>query len=183
MPITGGTAAQQAVYTNEIATSFDILKPEEWSKLMKSHGNQNAEYFSVISQLGFKVASANETYSHYEDDWVHETVVVAAPIVYNGAGLGGTFTIGAASIPAAGFGDPYIREKDILISQAGNRMYVTDITGTVVTVIPTEVGVTLAAADFVATDELSIVSNASDEGTNQPTGRFSGTRSTLVGFS
>ena len=42
MAITGGTAAVKDVYTNEIATSFDILKPEVWSKLMKSHGNQNA---------------------------------------------------------------------------------------------------------------------------------------------
>jgi len=64
MPITGGTAAQRAVYTNEIATSFDILKPEVWSKLMKAHGNQNAEYFSVIAQLGFKVASAQVLVLH-----------------------------------------------------------------------------------------------------------------------
>ena len=176
MPITGGTAAQQAVYTNEIATSFDILKPEEWSKLMKSHGNQNAEYFSVIAQLGFKVASANETYSHYEDDWIHETVVVGATVNYLAAGVGGNFTIAAASIPPVGQGDPYIRVKDELLTQAGNRVYVTDITGTVVTVVPTEATVTLSAADFVTGDELSIFANGSDEGTNQPAGRFSGTR-------
>lgn len=176
MAITAGTAAVQSTYTHTIATAFDILKPEVWSKLMKSHGGQNAEYFSVIAQLGFKVASKNESYSHYEDDWIHETVLVAAPIVYNAINLGGTFTIGAASIPAAGSGTPYIREKDIVITQAGNRCYVTDITANVVTLIPVVLGVTLAAADFVAADELSIVSNASDEGTNQPASRLSGTR-------
>ena len=49
MPITGpGTAAVNAVYTNEIATSFDILKPDEWSQLMKSHGNQKADYFKKL---------------------------------------------------------------------------------------------------------------------------------------
>ena len=176
MAITGGTAAVKAVYTNEIATSFDILKPEVWSKLMKSHGNQNAEYFNVIAQLGFKVASANETYRHYEDDWIHETVVVAAPINYLAIGVGGNFTIAPVSIPAAGQGDPYIRVKDELITQAGNRVYVTDITANVVTVVPTESTVTLSAADFAAGDELSIFANGSDEGTNQPTGRFSGTR-------
>lgn len=176
MAITAGTAAVKSVYTNEIATSFDILKPEVWSKLMKSHGNQNAEYFSVISQLGFKVASANETYRHYEDDWIHETVQVANPTYAIGAGLVATFDIGLASQPAVGFGNPYIREKDILISQAGTRMYVSDITGIQVSVFPTEAGYQIVAADFGIGDELAIVSNASDEATNQPAGRFSGTR-------
>jgi len=36
--------------------------------------------------------------------------------------------------------------------------------------------VTLSAADFAAADELSIFANGAGEGTNQPTGRFSGTR-------
>jgi hypothetical protein len=177
LAITAGTAAVKATYTNAIATSFDILKPEVWSKMMKSHGNQNAEYFSVISSLGFKVASANETYRHYEDDWIHETVKVTTPITDSaGIGLLAKFTIHADSIDASN--RFYIREKDILISQAGNRMYVTDITGTLVTVVPTEATVQLTKAnlDFNDLDELSIISNASDEATNQPEGRFSGTR-------
>jgi len=66
-----GNTAVQAVYTHEIATSFDILKPEVWSSLMKSHGNQKADYFKMLTSLGFKVPSMNETFRHYEDDWIH----------------------------------------------------------------------------------------------------------------
>ena len=174
--ITAGTAAVQSIYTNEIATSFEFLKPEKWGSLMRSHGNQGADYFSTITALGFKVATKNETYSHFEDDWITETVAIADPVVYGVAGATATFTIGAASIPAAGAGDPYIRVKDTLITQAGNMVYVTDITGIVVTVAPSDTGVTLGATDFVAGDELFITSNANGEGTNQPDSRFSGTR-------
>ena len=111
MPITGpGTAAVNAVYTNEIATSFDILKPDEWSQLMKSHGNQKADYFKMLTSLGFKVAATNQTFSHFEDDWIHETVGAVAPIVIGAAGADTTFVIAPASLDSEN--RFYLRERE-----------------------------------------------------------------------
>jgi len=171
-----GNAAVNSVYTNEIATSFDILKPEVWATLMKSHGNQKAEYFTMLTSLGFKVASSNETYSHYEDDWIHETVGAIAPIVVGAAGADTTFTMSPANLD--GSNRFYLREKDHLLLQNDVRVYVKDIDvstpgAPVVTVSPFDVS---KVATVVAADEMAITSNSSDEGTNQPEGRFSGTR-------
>jgi len=176
-PIVAGHAAVTAVYTNEIATSFDILKPEVWSKLMKSHGNQKAEYFNVIAQLGFKVPSTNETYRHYEDDWVHETVAATNPINVGLAGAATDFVIAPQSLDTSADKRFYLREKDQILLQTGVRAYVTDIdvsnpAAPVVTIFPND---PTAIATVVNGEEYAIFSNASDEGTNQPSGRFSGT--------
>jgi len=171
-----GNTAVQAVYTHEIATSFDILKPEVWSSLMKSHGNQKADYFKMLTSLGFKVPSMNETFRHYEDDWIHETVAAVAPIVVGGAGADTTFTVAPASLDSEN--RFYLRERDHVLLQNGVRAMVKDIdvttpTATVVTISPLDVS---AVAQVTAADELAITTNSFDEGTNQPDGRFSGTR-------
>jgi len=176
MAITAGTASVEAVYTNEIATSFDILKPEVWSQLMKAHGNQKAEYFTMLTSLGFKVATTNETFRHYEDDWIHETVAVTTPINIGAAGADSDFVIAPASLDASN--RFYLRVKDHLLMQDGVRVYVKDIDVTtpsapVVTISPFDV---TAVATPVTGDELAITSNSSDEGTDQPNGRFTGTR-------
>ena len=171
-----GNASVNSVYTNEIATSFDILKPEVWSQLMKSHGNQKAEYFTMLTSLGFKVASTNETFRHYEDDWIHETVGAIAPIVVGAAGADTTFTMSASNLDASN--RFYLREKDHLLLQNGVRVYVKDIDVStpavpVVTVSPFD---PTAVATVTALDEIAITSNSSDECTDQPPGRFTGTR-------
>ncbi len=176
LTISAGTAAVQSIYTNEIAISFDILKPEVWSSLMRSHGGQKSEYFSVITQLGFKVAATNETYSHYEDDWIHETVKAAAPIVIGAAGAATTFVIDPVSLDSDN--RFYVREKDQILLQNGVRVTVNDIdtttpTAPIVTIIPSD---PTATATVLAGEEFAIFSNQSDEGTDQPAGRFSGTR-------
>ena len=176
MPTTGpGTASVDAVYTNEIATSFDILKPEVWSTLMKSHGNQKAEFFTTLTSLGFKVPSTNESYEHYEDDWIHETVGVLSAVV-GGAGADTTFVLAPASLDSNN--RFYVRLRDVLLLQNGVRAYVKDIdvstpTAPVVTVSPFDVA---AVATVTAGDELAIITNAFGEATDQPTGRFTGTK-------
>lgn len=174
MPITAGTAAVEAVYTNEIASSFDILKPEVWASLMKSHGNQKAEYFKTLTSLGFKVASTNESFSHFEDDWIHETVGITTPLVIGAAGADTTFTV--SNVDASN--RYYVRPRDILLLQNGVRAYVKDIDVTipaapVVTISPMDV---TAIATVVDGDEVAIISNGFGEATDQPEGRFSGTR-------
>lgn len=176
LTISAGTAAVQAIYTNEIETSFNILKPDKWAQLMRSHGKQKSEYFSVITQLGFKVAATNETYSHFEDDWIHETVKAAAPIVIGAAGADTTFVIDPQSLDSDN--RFYLREKDAILLQNGVRAYVRDIdtttpTAPVVTISPFD---PTAVATVTAADELAIYTNGADEGTDQPKGRFSGTR-------
>lgn len=172
MPIPGpGTDAVQAVYTHDLVSSFDILKPDVWAKLIRRHGKQGGEFFSTIRALGFSVPTSNEDYSHFEDEWTHETVGVVAPIVVGAAGAVTTFTIAPASIDASG--NFYVRVKDGILLKDGTKVFVTDITGTVVTIAPLLIGDT---ATVVATDELIITDNAHGEGTTQPASRFSGTR-------
>jgi len=166
-----GTGAVNAAYTHDLVSSFDILKPDVWAKLIRRHGRQGAEFFSTIRALGFSVPTNNEDYSHFEDDWIHETVGVVAPIVQGGVGAVTTFTIAPASIDANG--NFYVRVKDDILLKDGTMCYVTDITGTVVTIAPKS---STNTATVVATDELIITSNSNDEGTAQPTSRFSGTR-------
>ena len=121
-----GTAAIEAIYTHDLVSSFDILKPDVWAKLIRRHGKQGGEFFSTIRALGFSVPTSNEDYSHFEDDWIHETIQAVTPIVIGAAGAVTTFTIGPNSIPVNG--NHYIRIKDKL--QLINRVavYVTDIT-------------------------------------------------------
>ena len=176
MAITSGNASVNAIYTNSIVSTFNILKPEQWSQLMKSHGNQNAEYFNVINSLGFKVPTTNETYQHFEDDWIHETVKAVAPIVVGAAGADTTFTIDPANLDSDN--NFYLRAKDTILLQNGVRAYVKSIDVTtpsapVATIAPL---IATDTATVVAGDEMAITSNASGEQTNQPTGRFSGTR-------
>ena len=174
-PITSGNDAVKSIYTNDIVSSFNILKPEKWDALMRSHGNQNAEYFNVINKLGFKVATTNESYSHFEDEWIHETVLAKAPIVVGAAGVVTTFTIDPANLdPDNNF---YLRIKDQVLTQTGVLCYVTaiDISAPAVpvaTIAPLDI---TAVATVIAGDEMAITSNAADEGTTQPEGRFSGT--------
>jgi len=175
LTISAGTAAVQSIYTNEIAISFDILKPEVWASLMRSHGKQKSEYFAAITQLGFKVAATNETFSHREDDWIHETVKALNPAV-GLAGAATTFVIDPVSLDTEK--RFYIREKDQILLQTGVRAYVHDIDTTninapIVTIYPND---PTAIATVTAGDEIAIFSNGSDEGTDQPLGRFSGTR-------
>lgn len=165
-----GKSAVKAVYTSDLVTSFDIIKPEVWASLVKSKGNQ-ADYFNVIASLGFKIPTSNVTYEHFEDDWVHESVAAKAPIVIGAAGAVTTFTVADANVDTNG--NFYVRAKDVLLLQNGTRATVTDITGLVVTIAP------FAAADtatVTAADEMAIITNMFGEGTDQPLGRFSGTR-------
>ena len=174
-----GTAAVQAVYTHDFVSSFDILKPDVWASLIRARGKQGGEFFSTITSLGFKVPTSNENYSHFEDDWIHETVGVVAPINYGAINTGGDFVIAPASLDSDN--QFYLREKDEIILKDGTVCYVTDInvstpSAPVVTIKPLVLGVTLSASNLAAADEIIINTNASDEGTGQPDGRFSGTR-------
>jgi hypothetical protein len=169
--------AVNAVYTHDFVSSFDILKPDVWASLIRARGKQGGEFFSTITSLGFKVPTSNEDYSHFEDDWIHETAGVVGTVVYGAVNLGATFVLEVEAVTNRF----YLREKDEVILKDGTVCYVTDIdvtapTAPVVTIIPLVLGVTLSASNLLAADDLIINTNASDEGTGQPVGRFSGTR-------
>jgi len=166
-----GTSAFRSTYTNDLVSSFDILKPDVWAKLVRSHGKQGAEFFSTIRALGFQVPTSNEDYSHFEDDWIHETTQVTSFSGGATPGVVATFTVG--NVPSSG--QVYIRAKDDMLLATGDVVYVTDVSGTTVTIAPKDS--TLQLDTVVSNlDELVNFSNSNGEGTGQPAGRFSGTR-------
>src|SRR3972149_12008791 len=153
--LAAGTAAVVAEYSHDFVSSFDILKPEKWASLVRARGKQGGEFFSTITSLGFKIPTSNESYSHFEDNWIHELVKVGATINYNAANQGADFTLHANSYIAA-TGEYYVREKDDVLLKDGTLCTVTDIstaTPAVVTIVPKVSGITLSASYFVADDE------------------------------
>jgi hypothetical protein len=157
------------------------LKPDVWASLIRARGKQGAEFFSTITSLGFKVPTSNEDYSHFEDDWIHETIEVKAGSITDSVGAGLSFKFVINNIDSDN--QFYAREKDNILLKTGTLCYITDIdvstpTAPEITAVPADgtLVITTVGGYIADGDEIGITSNASDEGTGQPGSRFSGTR-------
>lgn len=61
------------IYASNIISIFDIDKPERMNTLFRKRGDQGLGYMLLLRSLGFMEPTAQTTFTHTEDDWIHQT--------------------------------------------------------------------------------------------------------------
>jgi hypothetical protein len=171
-----GNSTVNGVHASEIISTFDIDKPERLNTLFRSKGEQGLPFFALIKSLGFMMPVAQETYSHDEEDWLHENITAAGAVGDPGAGADLVITLSAGDLDSGN--RFYPRLFDVVLMKNDTTGIITDISGigtatVVVTISPNLAAETLGAVS--AGDEIAIITNAHSEGSDQPGGRVSGT--------
>ena len=176
MAVGNTPAAFAAPYASDIISGFDIDKPEVLDTLYRARGDQGLGYFGIIKALGFTMPVAQDTYSHREEDWIHENFNSLNAESAPGAGVAGTYTLSPSNLDS---GNRFYPRKDDMVMFANEvtgiitAIDVTTPTAPVITVKPNEVTDDIGA--IAAGAEIIIISGASSEGGTQPEGALSGT--------
>jgi len=169
------TNSIQAPYASEIVSVFDIDKPEILNTLFRAKGDQGLELFQVIQTMGFKYPTAQVEYSHFEENWKHETFQVTTPISGGGAGVAVVARLAASSLD--GQLNFYPRVGDQVMMNDRNIGQITAIAGAGTANVDVTMAPVLLTADITPTDGDTIIINsgAFSEGSTQPLGAFTGT--------
>lgn len=164
------------IYASDIVSGFDIHKPEKMNVLFSRYGDQGASYFQLLRSLGFESEVSLDTYSHYEENRIHEVIIVDAIVSQPAIGADIVFVIDALSLDANN--NFYLRKWDIIL-------FPNEVTGSVVDIdvsTPTAPSITVTLNDdteqfpaLTAGQELIITSNAFSEGSGQPESAIRGT--------
>ena len=168
--------AISAIYASDIISGFDIHKPEKLNTLFSRYGDQGGSYFQLLRSMGFEKEVSNDTYSHFEENRIHEVVIVDAIVNQPAVGAEIQFTIDANSLDANN--NFYLRKWDIIL-------FPNEVTGSVYNInvsTPTAPVVDVRLNDdteqfpaLTALQELIIISNAWSEGSGQPESAVRGT--------
>lgn len=164
------------IYASDIVSGFDIHKPEKLNVLFARYGDQGASYFQLLRSMGFEKQVSLDTYSHYEENRIHEIVKVAGNVSSGGVGATITFTIDPDSLDADY--NFYVRLWDIILfpnEVTGSVTLIADAGTSTPDVTCTLNDDTEAFPDLTADDELIIISNAFSEGSGQPDSAIRGT--------
>lgn len=162
-----------ARYTNAYATALDILKPEKLPLAFKRYGQQGANTYLWLRAMSAKRMVSNELYSHWEEDLINPTFSALAGVA---GGASQLITLSPTDLNAAS--QFYPQRTDILFFKGGKKGIVTAVDSTtnpaapVLTVVPLNASYTLDAV--TAGDVISVISNSSSEGADQPNGRATG---------
>lgn len=164
------------IYASDIVSGFDIHKPEKMNVLFSRYGDQGASYFQLLRSLGFESEVSLDTYSHYEENRIHEVVIVDAIVAQPAIGADIVFVIDANSLDANN--NFYLRKWDVIL-------FPNEVTGSVVDIdvtTPTAPEITVTLNDdteqfpaLTAGQELVIFTNAFSEGSGQPESAIRGT--------
>ena len=183
----------QSISTSEIITTFSVDKPEIKNVLYRALGKQGANWFPLLDTLGMTEAVAQDIQQFFEEDYIHQTVHVGAGgiLSYN-AGTGvmtflldttngsNDFLAGSSTTPYPGTPIYYnpVKQYDILAFPSGSDpilFSVTSISGTypTVTIHCTQIDLTqtFTSGNYPQSTEISIITNAFPEGTDQPVGQ------------
>lgn len=171
-----GPEAIAQIYASDIISNFDLHKPEILNTLFSRFGDQGASYFQLIRSMGFEQPVANDTYGHFEDNHVHETITVLANVVQPAVGANISFTVDPGDLDANN--NFYARLYDQVL-------FPNEVTGIIITrnvAIPAAPVLTVRLNEITdqfpaltAGEELAIISGAFSEGSGQPAGAVSGT--------
>lgn len=164
------------IYASDIVSGFDIYKPEKLNQLFNRYGDQGASYFQLVRSMGFEKEVSLDTYGHYEENRIHETVKVRTGVGQPAQGADITFVIHTDSMDANN--NFYLRKWDIIL-------FKNEVTGSVTTInvgTPADPTITCKLNDnteqfpaLTGGEELVIFTNAFSEGSGQPTGAIRGT--------
>jgi hypothetical protein len=163
-----------APFAEEIVSGFDIYKPEKLNTLFERYGSQGVGYFQALRTMGFEKSVAQDTYSHYELNRVHENFTALAGATASGAGAAITITLSPADLDAKNNYYPRRFDQVMLKSEkVGIIMSIdaTTATAPVLTVLPNDETDVLAVG---AGETVIIISGAFSEGSGQPKGAVRG---------
>lgn len=158
-----------AQVSQNVVTTFDLHMPEVMQQLYARYGDQGMGMLNFIRAIGFEKNTPQGSYSHYEDNWVHETIVNKTLTVAGAAGASVDITLDPSSLDANN--RFYPRLYDNLKMTNGTSVYISEIDVTtpsapVLTLVPLKsTGVIPAIA---AGQQLFIYTNSFSEGSGQP---------------
>jgi hypothetical protein len=160
-----------AVHSDALISTFDFHKPSIQNKLFRKFGDQGQSFFNIINTWGYVSPVTQTEYSHFTEEFIHETVKVNANVAAPGAGVAISFVLHPDSRPAVG--GYFIQVND-------DVMFANGVTGNVTAINTTTHTITVAPHDVLdnigaltAGDEVVIYSNNYAEGTDQPDGHVS----------
>jgi len=165
-----GTSAVSGILTEQVMSSYDVLKPQQLPTLFARYGSQYLPSFMMIRAMGREAPIAGDTWGGWEENWYHGYVKTSGATSAGTAGGTVDITLDPSLVDANG--NFYPRVGDIL-SLPGTYMQVR------IKSISTTSGVVLTLEPEVKTDVIpaipsgtiiSITSRASGAGTGQPKG-------------
>lgn len=162
-------SAVTANYTDAYISTFDIHMPEKRNILFRKYGDQGLGFFNVIETLGYDEPVAQTSYSHFEEDWIHQTVSVRNNVGAPGAGVEILFTLGTADLDSANRFYIQLGDDVMFANQVTGHVTVIDVSSPTAPVITVEPHVsTDDIGELTAGDVVIIYSDGFAEGTNQP---------------
>jgi hypothetical protein len=164
------------LYASDIVSGFDIHKPEKLNTLFSRYGDQGASYFQLLRSMGFEKEVSLDTYSHYEENRIHEICINLGTVTGHGVGDPITFTLDPTSLD--GSNNFYVRLWDVLLfpnEVTGSVTEIADAGTTTPDITVTLNDDTEQFPDLAALDEIIIISNAFSEGSGQPDPAIRGT--------
>jgi len=166
-------AAASAAYTDSYVSSFDvdIHKPDKRNALFRQYGNQGLTFFQLLDTLGNITPSTQTQVSHFEEDWIHETLVAGSAVAAGAAGAAITIPIDSSTVDSEG--NFYVREGDVILFPSRAVGVVTAVNKTSgsesATVVPHDE--TEVLGPVASGQNLVIFSNEFNERTGNPEGR------------
>jgi hypothetical protein len=160
-------------YASDILSASDIHKPEHLVDIYRKLGDQGAQWFMVIRNLGWEKPVEQETYLSAEDGRIHETFKVRTTIGDPGTGNPATFILHNDSIATTtNKFYPQVGDDVLFHNRVVGRIQTVNVS------TPADPTITVEPKDatdnigvLTAGDELSIYSNSYGEGGGQPNGR------------
>ena len=162
-----------AQYQSNFVSAYDVHKPDVLSKMFNRYGDQGSSWFLTLEKLGFVKPVAATSYSHYENELKNPTFNAAAGTAAGAAGVAVNITLSTADVNATG--QSYPRQFEIVYFKGGQLGIIMSVTvggsapyTTVLSIKPLKTTDVIPAVG--AGEEISIISNAHSEGSDQPKG-------------
>lgn len=156
-------------YTDAYISTFDIHKPEKRNILFRKYGDQGLGFFNIIDTLGYQTPVAQTDYSHFEEDWIHQTVSVRNNVGSPGAGNSINFTLATADLDASNRFYIQVGDDVMFANQVTGHVTAIDVTTPSAPVVTVEPHVsTDNIGALTAGDIVIIYSDGFAEGTDQP---------------
>ena len=164
-----------AQYQSNYVSAYDVHKPDVLSKMFNRYGDQGSSWFLTLEKLGFVKPVAATSYSHYENELKNPTFTSLGVGILSGSAPNLSMAVTLSPTDLDSFQNYYPRLNDIVYFKGGQLGIIMSITGPAsapvlnITQVNTWTGFTVAAGE-----QISLVSNAFSEGSDQPKGIMPG---------
>lgn len=164
------------IYATDVISNFDLHEPDKLTRLMKRYGGQGLGFLLTLKALGFELQAKNDTYSHFEERRIHDTIKAKANVSAPGGTNDILITLHSDSVDSDNNYYPRVYDEVMFSDETVGYIYDIDTstpTAPVLTIRLNDVSQTFPAV--TAGEEISIISSQFSEGSGQPTGAVSGT--------